>query len=77
MPTRIANEIPPTKPNVVVFDHTIARINGRFNELKKSFPKNKYNLIKKENFNSFDSWLQNVVWYGNKRGDYLNDFEII
>ncbi len=55
----------------------IARINGRFNELKKSSPKNKYNLIKKENFDSFNSWLQNVVWYGNKRGDYLNDFEII
>ena len=53
----------------------IARINGRFSELKKSVTKNNYRLTKKENFDSFESWLQNVVWYGNKRGNYLNDFE--
>ena len=53
----------------------ISRINGRFSELTKSVTKNNYRLTKKENFDSFDSWLQNVVWYGNKRGDYLNDFE--
>ena len=55
----------------------ISRINGRFNELSKNVTKNKYRLIKKGNFDSFDSWLQNVVWYGNKRGDYLNNFESI
>ena len=53
-----------------------SRINGRFNDLKKSPEKNKYYLLKKDNFDSFDSWLQNVVWYGNKRGDYLNNFKV-
>ena len=52
----------------------ISRINGRFSELTKSITKNNYRLTKKENFDSFESWLQNVVWYGNKRGNYLNDF---
>ncbi len=54
----------------------IARINGRFNELKKSTLKNEYTLKKRGQFDSLDSWLQNIVWYGNKRGDYLNDFTI-
>ena len=53
----------------------ISRINGRFSELTKAVAKNNYRITRKENFDSFDSWLQNVVWYGNKRGDYLNDFE--
>ena len=51
----------------------LSRINGRFNELSKS--KYNYKLKRRKNFDSLNSWLQNVVWYGNKRGDYLNDFE--
>ena len=54
-----------------------ARINGRFQEINRSDLPYKYILERKANFNSFDSWLQNVVWYGNKRGDYLNNFKIV
>ena len=54
----------------------LSRINGRFQSLERSKNKFNYSLKRKSNFNSFDEWLQNVVWYGNKKGDYLNDFEI-
>ena len=54
----------------------VSRINGRFQSLERSKNKYNYTLVRKSDFNSFDEWLQNVVWYGNKKGDYLNDFEI-
>ena len=58
-------------------DAYISRIDGRFEKLSKYKEPIKYKLFKKGNFDSFDSWLQNIVWYGNKRGDYLNDFKVI
>ena len=54
-----------------------ARINGRFQEINRSELPHQYILERKGNFHSFDSWLQNVVWYGNKKGDYLNNFKIV
>ena len=54
----------------------LSRINGRFVQLSKDQTPIKYLLKQKKKYRNFDSWLEKVVWYGNKRGDYLNDFEI-
>ena len=53
-----------------IMDCYTSRISGTFDKLESTSIT--YSVTQSRSFSSFDEWLQNVVWYGNKRGDYLN-----
>ena len=58
-----------------ILDCYSSRIAGGFSKLEKET--SSYRLVQSRSFADFREWLQNVVWYGNKRGDYLNGFKDI
>lgn len=55
----------------------LSRINGQFEGLERKEDGYKYTISRNKNYDSFNEWLKNVVWYGNKRGNYLNNFKMI
>ena len=57
-----------------IIDCYSSRIRGSFEKLEHSDIT--YSLVQTRDFSCFNEWLQNVVWYGNKRGDYLNGFKV-
>ena len=64
-------------------NNELVKLNYNIYEVYSDFLKNKKGNLKKEkndleiirndkNFSNFEEWLQKVVWYGHRSGDYIS-----
>ena len=63
------------KCNWSIPDAYTARLNGNFANLERRNEPSVYRAVNNKKYDNFSDWLQYVVWYGNKRGAYLVDYE--
>jgi radical SAM superfamily enzyme YgiQ (UPF0313 family) len=54
-----------------------SRLQGQYSDIKYSCFETEYELIVAATYDQFSDWLQEVVWYGNKKGNYLHSYKLI
>jgi len=54
-----------------------SRLQGHYSDIKYSCIESEYELICAATYDDFNEWLKEVVWYGNKKGNYLHSYKLI